>query len=107
MFPPRTQVYEGLYPSQIRERFEADAQEAAEFDWYPVGESWRGGELHVTYTHDLTARGWGRGVMGAVPSVSGGAAGIGSPCGAMLACSRGRVSRPNLTSACARGRACT
>jgi hypothetical protein len=52
MFPPRTQVYEGLYPSQIRERFEADALEAAEYDWYPVGESWRGGDLHVTYTHD-------------------------------------------------------
>jgi hypothetical protein len=52
MFPPRTQVYEGLYPSQIRERFEADALEAAEYDWYPVDESWRGGELHVTYTQD-------------------------------------------------------
>jgi hypothetical protein len=52
MFPPRTQVYEGLYPSQIRERFEADAREAAEFDWYPVDESWRGSELYVTYTHD-------------------------------------------------------
>lgn len=52
MFPPRTQVYEGLYPSQIRERFEADALEAAEFDWYPVNEAWRGSDLHVTYTHD-------------------------------------------------------
>ena len=52
MFPPRTQVYEGLYPSQIRERFEADAREAAAYDWYPVDESWRGSELHVMYTHD-------------------------------------------------------
>lgn len=52
MFPPRTQVYEGLYPSQIRERFEADAVEAAEYDWYPVNEAWRGADLHVTYTHD-------------------------------------------------------
>lgn len=52
MFPPRTQVYEGLYPSQIKERFEADAREAAEYDWYPVEESWRGSELHVTYAHD-------------------------------------------------------
>ncbi len=52
MFPPRTQVYEGLYPSQIRERFEADAREAAEYDWYPVDESWRGSELYVIYTHD-------------------------------------------------------
>jgi hypothetical protein len=52
MFPPRTQVYEGLYPSQIQERFEADAREAAEYDWYPVDESWRGAELHVTYAHD-------------------------------------------------------
>jgi hypothetical protein len=52
MFPPRTQVYEGLYPSQIRERFEADALEAAEYDWYPVNEAWRGADLHVTYTHD-------------------------------------------------------
>jgi hypothetical protein len=62
MFPPRTQVYEGLYPSQIRERFEADAKEAAEFDWYPVGESWRGGDLHVTYTHDP----WRKQTSGAV-----------------------------------------
>ncbi len=52
MFPPRTQVYEGLYPSQIRERFEADALEAAEYDWYPVNEAWRGADLHVTYAHD-------------------------------------------------------
>ncbi|MEZ4595618.1 MAG: hypothetical protein R3C32_01605 [Chloroflexota bacterium] len=52
MFPPRTQVYEGLYPSQIRERFEADAREAAEYDWYPVNEAWRGPDLHVTYAHD-------------------------------------------------------
>lgn len=52
MFPPRTQVYEGLYPSQIKERFEADAREAAEYDWYPVNEAWRGPDLHVTYTHD-------------------------------------------------------
>jgi hypothetical protein len=52
MFPPRTQVYEGLYPSQIRERFEEDAQEAAAHDWYPVNESWRGADLYVTYAHD-------------------------------------------------------
>ena len=52
MFPPRTQVYEGLYPSQIRERFEEDAVEAAVHDWYPVNESWRGQDLHVTYAHD-------------------------------------------------------
>ncbi len=52
MFPPRTQVYEGLYPSQIRERFEEDAREAAAHDWYPVGEMWRGSDLHVTYAHD-------------------------------------------------------
>jgi hypothetical protein len=52
MFPPRTQVYEGLYPSQIRERFEEDALEAAAHDWYPVNEAWRGPDLHVTYAHD-------------------------------------------------------
>ncbi len=52
MFPPRTQVYEGLYPSQIRERFEEDAVEAAVHDWYPVNEAWRGPDLHVTYAHD-------------------------------------------------------
>ena len=52
MFPPRTQVYEGLYPSQIRERFEEDAVEAAVHDWYPVSETWRGPDLHVTYAHD-------------------------------------------------------
>lgn len=52
MFPPRTQVYEGLYPSQIRERFDQDAQEAAAHDWYPVNEAWRGPDLHVTYAHD-------------------------------------------------------
>lgn len=52
MFPPRTQVYEGLYPSQIRERFEQDAQEAASYDWYPVNEAWRGPDLYVTYAHD-------------------------------------------------------
>ena len=52
MFPPRTQVYEGLYPSQIRERFEEDAVEAAVHDWYPVSEAWRGADLHVTYAHD-------------------------------------------------------
>ncbi len=62
MFPPRTQVYEGLYPSQIKERFEADAREAAEYDWYPVGESWRGSELHVTYAHDP----WRKQAQGAV-----------------------------------------
>ena len=52
MFPPRTQVYEGLYPSQIRERFEEDAVQAAVHDWYPVNETWRGQDLHVTYAHD-------------------------------------------------------
>jgi hypothetical protein len=52
MFPPRTQVYEGLYPSQIRERFEEDAQDAAAHDWYPVNEAWRGADLYVTYAHD-------------------------------------------------------
>ncbi len=57
MFPPRTQVYEGLYPSQIRERFEEDAQEAAQHDWYPVNESWRGVALYVTYAHDPWRRG--------------------------------------------------
>lgn len=52
MFPPRTQVYEGLYQSQIRERFEEDAIQAAVHDWYPVNEVWRGLDLHVTYAHD-------------------------------------------------------
>jgi hypothetical protein len=50
--PPRTVRYEGLYPSQIRERFERDAEEAAVDDWYPAEESWQGGVLLVTFEHD-------------------------------------------------------
>lgn len=49
--PPRTVTYEGLYPSQIRERFERDAEDAAADDWYPTSESWQGGVLHVTFEH--------------------------------------------------------
>ncbi|MFN8518051.1 MAG: hypothetical protein U0667_01385 [Chloroflexota bacterium] len=50
--PPRTVRYEGLYPSQIRERFERDAADAALDDWYPAAESWQGGALEVTFEHD-------------------------------------------------------
>jgi hypothetical protein len=50
--PPRTVRYEGLYPSQIRERFEQDAADAAADDWYPASESWQGGVLYVAYEHD-------------------------------------------------------
>jgi hypothetical protein len=50
--PPRTVKYEGLYPSQIRERFEQDAADAAADDWYPSSESWQGGVLYVTFEHD-------------------------------------------------------
>ncbi|MEZ4596077.1 MAG: hypothetical protein R3C32_04085 [Chloroflexota bacterium] len=50
--PHRTVRYEGLYPSQIRERFEQDAADAAADDWYPASESWEGGVLHVAYEHD-------------------------------------------------------
>jgi hypothetical protein len=49
--PPRTVKYEGLYPSQIRERFEQDAEDAALDDWYPTSESWQGGVLFVTFEH--------------------------------------------------------
>lgn len=51
--PPRTVRYEGLYPSQIRERFEQDAADAAAGDWYPASESWQEGVLVVAYEHDL------------------------------------------------------
>jgi hypothetical protein len=44
--------YEGLYPSQIRERFEQDAADAANDDWYPASESWQGGVLFVVFEHD-------------------------------------------------------
>ncbi len=44
--------YEGLYPSQIRERFEQDAADAAADDWYPTSESWQSGVLLVVYEHD-------------------------------------------------------
>ena len=50
--PPRTVKYEGMFPSQTRERFETDARTAASDDWYPVDESWQGTELFVTYEHD-------------------------------------------------------
>lgn len=49
--PPRTVRYEGLYPSQIRERFEQDAADAAADDWYPTSESWQSGVLLVVYEH--------------------------------------------------------
>ncbi|MCY7420063.1 MAG: hypothetical protein LH650_16575 [Chloroflexi bacterium] len=71
MFPPRTQVYEGLYPSQIRERFEEDAQEAAQHDWYPVNESWRGADLYVTYAHDPWRRSRSVAIAAAAASASG------------------------------------
>ncbi len=54
---PRTVRYEGLYPSQVRERFEQDAADAAVDDWYPASESWQGGILYVTYEHDPERRG--------------------------------------------------
>lgn len=50
--PTRTVTYEGLYPSQIQERFDRDAADAALDDWYPTAESWQGGVLQVTYAHD-------------------------------------------------------
>jgi hypothetical protein len=54
--PPRTVRYEGLYPSQIRERFEHDAAEVAADDWYPASESWQGGVLFVVFEHDPERR---------------------------------------------------
>ncbi|MBX3031742.1 MAG: hypothetical protein KF809_16460 [Chloroflexi bacterium] len=50
--PPRTIRYDGLFPSQTRERFQADAERAAHNDWYPDTETWHGTELEVTYVHD-------------------------------------------------------
>ena len=47
----RTMRYEGLYPSQVEERFQADAVEAARNGWFPTGQSWVGQELVVTYAY--------------------------------------------------------
>lgn len=50
--PPRTIRYDGLFPSQTRERFQADAERASHNDWYPDTETWHGTELEVVYVHD-------------------------------------------------------
>ncbi len=50
--PPRTLRYDGLFPSQSHDRFEADAAQAARNDWYPESQTWSGTELQVTYVHD-------------------------------------------------------
>ena len=54
--PARTQRYEGLFPSQTQEMFDADARHAAEQDWYPLSETWSGGTLFVVYEHDPERR---------------------------------------------------
>ena len=54
--PARTQRYEGLFPSQTQEMFEADARQAAEQDWYPLSETWSGATLFVVYEHDPERR---------------------------------------------------
>ena len=48
----RTQRYDGLFPSQTKEMFDADATSAAEHDWYPTSENWQGSTLFVTYAQD-------------------------------------------------------
>jgi hypothetical protein len=48
----RTQRYDGLFPSQTQEMFDADAASAAEHDWYPTSENWQGSTLFVTYAQD-------------------------------------------------------
>ncbi len=48
----RAQRYEGLFQSQTRELFEADAKSAADQDWYPLSETWSGASLFVVYEHD-------------------------------------------------------
>ena len=54
--PARTQRYEGLFPSQTQEMFEADAHQAATLDWYPLSETWSGTALFVVYEHDPERR---------------------------------------------------
>ena len=60
---PRTQRYDGLFPSQTQELFDADARSAAEHDWYPVSETWQGSTLFVVYAQDP-----GRGTRTTTPS---------------------------------------
>ena len=52
----RTQRYEGLFPSQTQEMFEADAHQAATQGWYPLSETWSGTALFVVYEHDPERR---------------------------------------------------
>lgn len=54
--PPRTERYEGLYPSQTQELFEADARDAAAHGWFPVSETWQGSTLFVVFVHDPERR---------------------------------------------------
>ena len=54
--PARTQRYEGLFPSQTQEMFEADAKTGRHADWYPLSETWSGTALFVVYEHDPERR---------------------------------------------------
>jgi hypothetical protein len=49
-----SQLYEGLYPSETRERFEADAREALLHGWRPRYQHWSGTVLRVTYVRQVT-----------------------------------------------------
>ena len=70
--PPRTQRYEGLFPSQTKELFEADARRAAAEGWYPISETWSGGVLIVVYEQGGAGR-------GPVPAADGGRYGGATP----------------------------
>jgi hypothetical protein len=50
----RSELYQGLFPSQTRERFEADAREAALHGWRPRYQHWSGTFLRVTYVRPVT-----------------------------------------------------
>jgi hypothetical protein len=50
----RSELYQELFPSQTRERFEADAREAALHGWRPRYQHWSGTFLRVTYVRQAT-----------------------------------------------------
>ena len=48
--PTRRRVYTGSTEAEASDKFEADATEAARFDWFPTAaRSWRGTSLTVLY----------------------------------------------------------
>jgi hypothetical protein len=46
-------MYEGLYPAQAREQFEAVAREALLHGWRPRYQHWSGTVLRVTYVRQV------------------------------------------------------